>query len=323
MNVTGEWFKAAEQVGETVGIRYGRFVAGTDEPEWMTLSHCDYDGIGGFAKLLRDSNVVIPALRELPKTNYPNRKLLSPLLNLRKKYAPAAQVALRDNWDLTEQGATNNSSTISETSMAWHVFSEKETDAIRAHCRDEKVTVNSRLLKLLDQAVRPDTKRPELAIPWLIPVNLRGDMSYRSDTENHVSCVEPSLSRDDTTHEVQQQIKHCLELGEHRRNHLTLAFTKIIPMALKRVLLQRSRNGVKGTIGVFSNLGVWDSGKNIATNESWLFCPPVCMGQMLAAGCVTFQGKLGIAIQAHPDIPNKWMLEQKWMESLCNEVIAS
>jgi hypothetical protein len=43
------WFIAAEQLGEFIGIRFGRVPPGQTEPEWFFLRHTDFDGIGGLA----------------------------------------------------------------------------------------------------------------------------------------------------------------------------------------------------------------------------------------------------------------------------------
>src|ERR1043165_2317609 len=47
------WFIAAEELGEFIGIRFGRVPPEGTEPEWMFLRHTDFDGIGGVAALLR------------------------------------------------------------------------------------------------------------------------------------------------------------------------------------------------------------------------------------------------------------------------------
>lgn len=44
------WFVAAEQLGEFIGIRFGRVPPGQAEPEWFFLRHTDFDGIGGLAE---------------------------------------------------------------------------------------------------------------------------------------------------------------------------------------------------------------------------------------------------------------------------------
>ena len=83
-------------------------------------------------------------------------------------------------------------------------------------------------------------------------------------------------------------------------------------------LLSKDRAKPAGNIGSFSNLGVWDVGKTPASGDGWLFCPPVVTGQLLGAGCVTFQGRLGLAIQGHsclsstPSVAMGWM--GRWLE---------
>ena len=309
MNATAQWFKAAEHLGECTDILFAKKGPNEAEPEWISVSHCDYDGIGGFANLLREAGAEIDSL---PQTHFPNKKIVSPLLSHFKKSQPTKPVGGRENWDLTlaqeklvKQG--------NPPARAWHLFSEEQTQQIRHSCRARKVSVNSQLLQALDQSVRPDTKRPELGIPWLIPVNLRGDITYPKDTANHVSCVEPVLFENDCSSSIQRQIAERLASGEHRRNHLTLALTTFLPQKIKTILLRRSRKAAAGNIGSFSNLGVWDSEKSIDTSDSWLFCPPVCTGHLLAAGCVTFQNRLAIALQAHPSVDSANKLSDKWI----------
>src|SRR5580698_7725509 len=62
------WFTAAEELGEFIGIRFGRIAPGTSEPEWIFLSHKECDGIGGFAKILRERGV---KLGRLPQIRHP------------------------------------------------------------------------------------------------------------------------------------------------------------------------------------------------------------------------------------------------------------
>lgn len=315
MNITGEWFRAAEQVGETIDIRFGRLSGNADEPEWLEISHCEYDGIGAFAELLRDQGA---ELKRLPENKYPNRQIVKPFLNLLSSYKPKTEIALRQDWNFTS-GYEKSANTPSPTT--WHIFDEIETNQIREYCRAQNVTVNSYLLHCLDGVVRADTKRPHLANTWFIPVNLRGDVSYDKDTDNHVSGIEPVISDGETVQDIQQQIIHRLDQGEHRRNHLILNLTKCFPFWLKRRYILKSRIKPGGSVGSFSNLGVWDHSKEINTTNQWLFCPPVCTGQMLAAGCVTFQGRLSLSIQCHQNIVNGDKLVGKWMGKLSKRIL--
>lgn len=310
-NVASLWFRASEAAGDFMGIRYGRITRGSDEPEWLFVSHCECDGIGGFARLLRERGAEIA---ELPQTKQPFRGVIRPLWNLCRINRESAACADRTDWKCSAADGSE-----APTAVAWHLFSEAETEEIIVKCRAKKLTVNSLLLKHLDQAVRPEINRPHLKIPWMIPVNLRGDINHADDTENHVSCVGVSIAADDPVQKIHQQILRRLALGEHRANHLILGLGGFLSHRTKMRLLTEERSKPAGNIGAFSNLGVWDAGKRIDTDDSWLFCPPVVTSQLLSAGCVTFQNRLALTIQPHPghpspDIANIWM--RRWVEGI-------
>ena len=114
--------------------------------------------------------------------------------------------------------------------------------------------------------------------------------------------------------EIQQQIRSRLERGEHRANLLLLGLGRFLSHDSKVKFLTEDRSKPSGNIGAFSNLGVWDSEKNMANEDSWLFCPPVVKGQLLGAGCVTFQNRLGLAIQPHPSMPSSRDIATDWMK---------
>ena len=154
----------------------------------------------------------------------------------------------------------------------------------------------------------------------MIPVNLRGDINHEDDTENHVSCVDVRIAPDDSAEAVQKQILRCLERGEHRANHPFLGLGKFLSHAAKVKYLNKDRTKADGNIGAFSNLGVWDSEKKIKTDDSWLFCPPVVAGQLLGAGCVTFQKRLGLTIQRHPYLSSSPEIATCWMMRWVNAI---
>lgn len=302
-SAASRWFRASEATGDFMGIRYGRSAPGSSEPEWIFVSHCDCDGIGGFARLLRERGAELP---ELPKTGSPCRGLLGPLWRLVCDSFGAGECADRGDWARPgAQGANGQ--------VAWHLFTEAETTELLARCRREGVTVNSLLLKHLDQAIRPGILRPHLEIPWMIPVNLRGDISLADDTENHVSCVVARVAADDSAAAIQRKIRHRLQLGEHRASHLILNSTGFLSHRAMVKFLAKDRARPAGNIGSFSNLGAWDADKRIAAEDGWLFCPPVVKGQLLGAGCVTFQNRLALTIQPHPDLASPPDIAESWM----------
>ncbi|RYD37655.1 MAG: hypothetical protein EOP87_03085 [Verrucomicrobiaceae bacterium] len=302
-----DWFRASEATGDFMGIRYGRLIDGAGEPDWYYISHCDCDGIGGFARVLREYGGPVPPL---PQTSSPCRGVIGPLWRLVFGGAVVKGAsARRGDWQPRETPARAGPS----AAVAWHAFTVEETDAIRRLCRERGITVNSYLLKHLDHAVRPEVQRSHLRVPWMVPVNLRGDIRRPDETENHVSCVEVHISADDTAADIQQQIRRRLERGEHRANQLLLGIGRVLSHAAKVRFLAWDRARPVGSIGAFSNLGVWDTEKQVPTGDAWLFCPPVVKGQLLGAGCVTFQGRLTITLHAHHALDDTPRIASQWM----------
>jgi hypothetical protein len=276
-----------------MGIRYGRVPQGSVEVEWHFVSHIDCDGIGGFARLLRERGSEIG---RLPESGHLCRDVVGPLWRLWRNGRNEGECADREDWKPSARLG----------SVAWHLFTEEETRGIRDECRCLKVTVNSFLLKHLDQAVRPEIRRPGESIPWMIPVNLRGDIRYPDDTQNHVSCVEVRIAAEDGAEAIQRQILRRLERGEHRANFLLLTAGGLLGHESKVSFLKKDRAKPAGNIGAFSNLGVWEGA---GSRDGWVFCPPVVTGQLLGAGCVTFNGRLGLAAQGCSAV--SWM--DRWV----------
>lgn len=282
-----------------MGICYGRVQQGSGEVEWHFVSHLECDGIGGFARLLQERGV---ETGKLPETKYPCRGVIAPLWNLWRDGCKAEKYAARIDWD--RLGGNRENSGV----VVWHLFTAAETREMLAQCRAVGVTVNSFLLKYLDHSIRPWIAEPNAKIRWLVPVNLRGDIRHDDETANHVSCVEACIAPDDSVVSIQAEILHRLNRGEHRANHLLIMAGGFLSHQRKVDFLRKRRAKYKGNIGSFSNLGVWEV--NEYSDDGWVFCPPVVSGQLLGAGCVTFQGRLGIAIQGHssaPAVVNGWM----------------
>jgi NRPS condensation-like uncharacterized protein len=282
-----------------MGIRYGRISKG--EVKWFNVSHCECDGIGGFARLLREHGA---ELLKLPETNHPCRGIFSPLWRLFRNRNRDTTSAKRSDW-LPSIPTVNNT----PKKIAWHLFTKDETQTIIHRCREQKITVNSHLLHCLDQSIRPEIRSPEKKITWMIPVNLRGDIRYPDDTQNHVSCVEVKIAADDSTQTIHQQILQRLERGEHRANFLLLTIGGILSHQAKVNFLTKDRKNPDGNIGSFSNLGAWNLDDQKHSEDGWIFCPPIVTGQRLGAGCVTFNGRLGIATQGDPTTSrmNHWV----------------
>lgn len=295
------WFRASEAIGDIMEIRYGRITNG--DVQWFNISHCECDGIGGFASLLREQGKAIP---KLPESLHPCRGIFLPLWNLLRN-RDNVDLAMRSDWLPASPTDKNTAEEI-----AWHLFTKDETQSILKNCRSQNVTVNSQLLHCLDQSTRSEISRPEKKITWVVPVNLRSDIRYADDTQNHVSCVEVYIAATDTPQSIQHQIHLRLKRGEHRANFLLLTIGGILSHQAKINFLTKDRAKPAGNIGSFSNLGVWNLDKKITDEDGWIFCPPIVTGQRLGAGCVTFNGRLGIATQGNS--PSERM--RRWVENI-------
>src|ERR1700730_6780435 len=85
------WFVAAEELGEYIGIRFGRIPPGATQPEWIFLRHTDFDGIGGFADILRQRGAALPKLAQLKHPSNPSwMPLIKSIPKLLKSRHPLA-----------------------------------------------------------------------------------------------------------------------------------------------------------------------------------------------------------------------------------------
>lgn len=311
------WFEALESTGEFIGIRFGHLAPGADEPTWTYLPHSEYDGIGGFAHLIRKSGFAFPDLPQTPhaavRSWIPFFKLVPRLLAPRRRHA----------WGALSPDSREPGTNQPAPAVAWHVFGEAETAALRASAKREDVTLNSLLLKQLDLALRPDLVDPDATLPWMVPVNLRGPVRRDTDTANHTSYICLKIDRLERAAGVHRKIYQAIERGEHWGPWMAYSATQFLPRASKRLAIKTDRAIAQWNLGGFSNLGVWDADqciKDPALAGSWLFSPPVLRCQMVGAGCMTFQGKLSLLVQAHPElttspeVPARWLT--RWVDLL-------
>src|ERR1700761_8122389 len=119
------WFVAAEELGEFVGIRFGRLAPGKTEPEWIFLSHMDFDGIGGFAEILRKRGAELGRLSQIRYPAPPSKlSMLKMLPKFLKPREPVNFVPLEKSSRTTGPGQP-------PVAAAWHVFNIEETLQIR------------------------------------------------------------------------------------------------------------------------------------------------------------------------------------------------
>jgi len=77
------------------------------------------------------------------------------------------------------------------------------------------------------------------------------------------------------------------------------------------------------TLGGFSNMGVWDPDKEITQPDclgGWFVCPPVLRCQLVGVGVITFQNRLSLTIQIHPDLTTEAKVPQMWIRDWVKEI---
>jgi hypothetical protein len=307
-----------EELGEFIGIRFGRVALGSNEPEWFFLPHTEYDGIGGLAELLRRRGA--PDER-LPQIKYPAPPSPLSVLKVLPRYLKPRE---RIEWLPMEKGA---GSTLAmpqpPTAVAWRVFDEPTTSQIRRFCRKTGVTVNSFLLRHLTKAIRPFLADQSAVIPWMIPVNLRGKVQLDRDTANHSSYVRVKVKSYETAQDVHRNIYAALGRCDHWANWYAYQSGRFLTPGMQKLLIRKELAIPEWNLGSFSNLGEWDPDRRIlspACRGAWLFCPPVLRFQTIGAGCVTFQQRLTLTIQAHPVLTQSEAVPQAWMANWVKEI---
>ncbi len=311
------WFEAAEDLGEFIGIRFGRIAPGASDPEWIFLRHTDFDGVGGFAEILRRRGAV---LDRLPQINHPVSPSWSSVLRALPKYvSPRRRVLWR-----SQPGATASyKSQDPPKAVGWHVFDEAATTQIRHVCRKSGFTVNSFLLKHLTKAIRPFLQDQSAVVPWMVPINIRGKVDRGRETDVHTSYVGVKIRSYETIHDIHRNIYAALHVGEHWANWQMYLLGRFIPASVQRWLVASELGTSQWNIGGFSNLGDWDPDKQITQPDclgNWLFCPLAFRCLSLAAGCVTFQNQLSLMIQAHPTVTTDSAVPRSWVQNWVKEI---
>ena len=311
------WFNACEDLGEYIGIRFGRVAPGASGPEWMFLRHIDFDGIGGFAELLRRRGAHLP---RLPQIKHPANPSWLPFVQMLPTFLKPRQ---RVKWRTLEREPLPDGTPQPPPAVAWHIFDETSTTQIHRACRKNSFTINSFLLKHLTKAIRPFLEDESSVVPWMVPVNVRGKVFRERDTANFTSYVGVKIRSYETVHDIHRNIYAALGRGEHWANWYAYKAGSLTTLGMKKFMINKDLAMSQWNLGSFSNLGNWDAEKTIAQPDcagGWLFAPPVLRCQLVGAGCVTFQNRLSLTIQAHPDLTTNPSVPKAWLQNWVKEI---
>jgi hypothetical protein len=323
----GRCFAAHHQLGDHMGIRFGRLAPSSAEPQWLYMPHWRYDGVGGFAELLRERGAA--KLERLPEMKKPDRpglwRHLQAVLRLQRR------VQKLQPWHIPDAAwlAPGSEQPRGSAAIGYRVLSRESTAALRRRARELSISVNSLLLWGLDPLARATwllrtaaaTDWSKKETQWMVPVNLRGGISLRRDTANHLGLMDVLLAPAATPAQVHAALRSELAQGAHWAAWRVLTMTRFLsPRGLSAVVQKEAERGVVHT-GLFSNLGDWDPDERSPEAEAkWLFCPQVTRKIPVAAGAVCWAGQLALTLQIHPmfaatdELVSEWA--GRWVELL-------
>jgi hypothetical protein len=319
----GDWYQLWEDSGEFARLRYGRLVPGALQPSWVLVPRALHDGPGGLARLLRDAGV---AVRDLPRLD-PQRRpdALTTLaaferLFQRPTVVPARWLAYDVAWrPLLAQVARPRAG-------AWHLFSRHETAALEQRATADGAPVDSMLLAALARAVTP-WLAGDGPMVWELPVNLRGAVARSRDVADHSSAIALVVDPDSPPSAFHAAREERLRDDEHWASwhHLHLGAT-VGPAGLRGLQRVWAEHGLR--TGVFADLGAWPLGETIPDGAGdgdggWLHAPMVTRFCPFGAGAVTFRGRLGLTVQAHPALSTSPAEAQGWLDAWRDELLES
>ncbi len=303
----GQWYTLDEELTkEFIGIRFGKAIPGQREISWSFKSHVHVDGMGALAQLAKEDgyegDVPLPSLREKHKPG-----LLAgagaQLRFLLRKSAPSANWKTLDkSWQMPAKPLP------ASTAVATGALDVERTRRFAERARALGVSTNSLLLSALVRASRPYVC--EGSALWRVPVNMRGPVNTISALANHCSFIEIPVGKDDFAVRLHQQIKTSFTRREHWAAWFFCSIGNFVGLRGMHVIHKIYHAMTKGRpwVGTLSNLGTWNG------VGEWYFSPGCQYASPVGAGVIVCDGKLLLALEAHPSIARDSALPQALMD---------
>lgn len=313
----GDSFQVLASLGEQVGIAFGRVSAG-DAVEWFELPHTDFDGVGGLAHLLRGRGMACAALPGLARPERPG--FLGWLRILRQDPSGDRHPVVawrRFDPALRPGGETNR--------PAWRLLSLEESAAIGPRAEASGASLNTWLLLALHRALVPRLVEGTPARPglWMVPVNMRGGVKAARDTANQSGYLAVELPAGAGPSEAHAAVKDALARNLHWAAWLQAGFSRFVGRGLYGRLIRGYWSRPRHPwLGAFSNLGEWPPQGEAGEpgTSGWVFTPPVMKTIPLAAGAISWRGRLGLALRLHPALCAAPGDAEAWLKAWIEEI---
>ena len=290
-----EMFRALRDCGENISIVYGQTREARQEPadstlRWFELPHDQYDGISGLGELLRGQGLRVDPLPTLRADRF------GFLRGLRGMVAVLPALAVRrQQWKVDFGWSRDAGGLPAGERVVWRMFTQDQTQAIVLAAKAAGVTVNTYLLLHLDAAVSAELTGPLAPRRWMIPVNLRGAVRRDAELPPQMSFLGVDIEHGVSLQRLQAGIDRQKARGYHWGMWILLHLGRVLGAQGMRQDIRKRERQQHGVTGMFSNLGVW----NVSGAGHWIFCPAVTRVYPVGAGCITMNGRLGLAMQLH------------------------
>ncbi len=325
---TDEYFSIMEELGIDVNFQIGYKESPNPDEEikWTPYPHNEFDGIGGFANKLRSFGWPINTLASSKDNAPPSLPSLSLMIVRILLYRLTRKKPKPVSWKFYNKDKQSGSSQIFAV-----LLDKTQTQNLVSAAKLERVTVNTYLLKYLDEIVREMLQNDQKSNTWLIPINLRGAINRKSDESNHLSFFPSRIDRGDSLEKIQQRNDKRLRQKLH---WLAWYFFNIKGKRKGRQgienIVKKSLNNQVGLVGFFSNLGSWphendaEAVKKIAQERkdqgSWYLSHHGKPTWPIGVWVLTWLGQLAITIQVHPSISNDPEIGKKMIEEFIEKV---
>jgi predicted metal-dependent hydrolase len=309
---TGKVFEILDELGENplMGAEVWNTETGARQHR-AEFHHKDVDGYGAMRRLLADYGVahVPPPLR-------PER--MPPPLFVR---ARAVLAVLRQKlrlegvrW-LVGNPAWKTGNRVIARAKAGRILTLEQTKQVREAARRAGVSVNSYLLHALNRSVTPLVAETSGKSRWGVPVNMRGPVRVEPELANASSIVSVEIADGASAKDVQATMKDILsrKLDWGKWDQVNLMMRLGESTARRQVREYYGNHAHPARMGVFSNLGVWSG--ELPPQAGFLVFGPSTAVDPLFATAVTWNGRLSIALAAHPSISESPSEVDRWVAS--------
>jgi hypothetical protein len=299
----GTWFELAAERGESAEIPFGTVSAADASVAWRSFAHRDVDGIAAMGDLVGVAELPVAAASSREK---PARPLPSPFMR-----KPSAR------WrtlDVTKLGAPSG--------RGHRLLSIESTQRIRDAAKAAGVSVNSLLAWALARAVEDELDRNVGPILFEMPVNLRGAPSLAElpPRGNVFATITADFGLPSAA-AVHAAVQTALGRGEHWSSWNGLNVGREQGIDFVRNAASNAAAGTGFRVGVFSNLGSWE--RSEPSPAGIVFAPPPAQRTPLAAGAVTWNGRLGLMMIAHANLAEAAPRLDAWLDRWVDAALAA